>query len=70
MQGVHVCSKNTFLFDTLFPLAHSLAAKFRDCTKSTESKWLDQFLQQTVLCVSVKRKLDQNTAKVFFFGIV
>lgn len=64
MEGV--CSKKT-LFDTLFPLAHSLAAKFTDFTKSAESKWLDQFLQQTVLCVSVKRKIDQNIAKVFFF---
>jgi hypothetical protein len=61
-----VYSKKTFLFDTLFPLAHSLAEKFRDCTKSTESKWLEQFLQQTVLCVSVKRNIDQSTAKVFF----
>lgn len=65
-----LCSKKTILFDTVFLLAYSLAAKLRDFTKSAASKWLDHFLQQTVLCVPVKRKVDQNTAKVFFFGIV
>jgi hypothetical protein len=68
MEGIY--SKETFLFDTLFPFAHSVAVKFRDCNKSTESKWLDQFVQQTVLCVYVKEADRSKHSESGFYGIV
>jgi hypothetical protein len=63
--GEFMFQKDIVVWHSVSLLSHILAAKFRDCIKITESKWLDQFLQQTVLCVSVKGRYTKTLRKWF-----